>query len=269
MMKSCRTFLLASLIWGLSTGLSNAEWISGEASFAFGPETSELIACTQATTRAKENALSKKFGEQIVSQDLMTCSEATDNGDACALHQSIWRNVGGLILKTRNISQKVTDQQRLKTCQVSLEILPLDKSKAKAAFDLDVALNRNLFRDGEELFITVKTSLPLYVTIFQWAPSENITDPAIKLFPNTYETNNKITRTRTIPPDDSASPYRFRLKAANIDAAATQEFLLVVATRNPIDFLNSYSLEELQQRITEIPFDQRLVVHRSYGILGK
>jgi hypothetical protein len=73
-----------------------------------------------------------------------------------------------------------------------------------------------------------------------------------------------------IPSASLKTPYRFELEwlaPAGYDKALMSEWVMVVATKQPMNWLPVYDMQRFKEKLLEIPADQRRVVHRSYLLL--
>lgn len=97
MMLACTSRLawfarLACLFLALSNGGVHAVVLDTQGEYHFGPETSRNQACHLAAERAKFNALSLVVGEQISSEERLTCQQSTgrDSTASCEMNKNTW-----------------------------------------------------------------------------------------------------------------------------------------------------------------------------------
>jgi len=245
-----------------------ADWVWGQGDYQFTTEIAEVRACAIAQERAKENALISRGGEVVGAQDILLCSEKADQS-TCELNRTVWRHTGGEIKGLRNAKSSVTQDGPIKTCTVTLEAEIQQRDTTASELDVEVDINRNLFRDGDELFIHLFTRQPAYVTVFQWVPSDQVMQTAYRLFPNSYDNDNRINGKRAIPPKGDQSPYRFRVRSEGSKDEVHQEFLMIVASASPIAFSESYDLKSLNAKLAAIPANKKAILRRSYGVLAQ
>jgi hypothetical protein len=83
----------------------------------------------------------------------------------------------------------------------------------------------------------------MYVTVFHWKPDG---DKMNKVFPNRFDTNNKFSSKFAIPTNDN---YQIRFKT---DKKVSDEYLIVVATKDLTNFLGSYTPSEFSKTMRAI-----------------
>jgi hypothetical protein len=107
----------------------------------------------------------------------------------------------------------------------------------------------------------------MYISIFNWKTT-SVKDNVTRLFPNPLEKNNYITQPLAVP--SSSVGYKLELEwtaPAEFDKDLMTEWVIVVATKKPMNWLPIYDMSKFKEKILEIPADQRRVVHRSYVLM--
>ena len=250
---------------------ANAGWIGGEGEYNFGPEMAQSEACLKAERRAKEKALRRETGEKISSEDLMVCSETKDDAD-CSLNRFTWSTIDGLIKGVRNEkTETVPGTSGYRKCRVTLEVdAGVGIGKPDPGFDMTVRLNSRTFRDQEPLKIRLAPTQPMYVTVFQWLPYMKADRQVTRIFPNLFDNKNLFKKPGTVPTVKGARRYDMLVGFPDYlkqKKDLVDEYLMVVGTRKPVKFRKSYSLEEFNARLLEIPRRDRRAIRRAYNIV--
>ena len=248
-----------------------AEWMHGQGEYNFSPDLSENEACQRAERRAKETALKSITGEKLSSEDLLVCSEMKDNAE-CSLNRFTWSTIDGVIKGIRNNkTETVPSISGYRKCRVTLEVdVGVGSGKPDPSFDMTVRLNQRTFRDGEPLEISINPTQPMHVTVFQWLPYMKADRQVARIFPHQYDERNLFQGQGTIPTKDGRRRYDMRVvfpddlkhKKDLID-----EYLMVVGTRKPVKFRETYTLEEYNARLLEIPLQDRRVIRKAYNVV--
>jgi len=265
-----RRALLALLL--LLAPAVRAEWVTGRAERVFGPEMSEADACRAAERQAREAALRARLGERVAAEDTLVCAEKGDQAE-CALHRATWSMVDGDIRAVRDRRTLTHDGPLagFRTCQVSLEAdIGIAKGQPDPGFDLTVRMETRVFRDGDQLSMGIEPSQPMYVAVFQWLPYDNSANPVTRLFPNRLDADNHFTKAGTVPTGAGAARYSLRVDFPRTVPDGTRmvdEYLLVVATKRPVEFRDAYGIDELKGRLLEIPRDESRLIKRAYTVV--
>jgi hypothetical protein len=249
----------------------SAEWVRATGSYIFPPVMTEAEACQQADSRARADAVRQITGETLSSEETMRCTEQGDEAQ-CARNSAVWTMVGGEIRSTRD--RRVTTAVEVETfrkCTVSFEAdVFVAEGKPDPNFDVGVVLNNAVYRDGEKLSVTLKPSQPMAVQIFQWLPYEKGDAQVGRIFPNPFDNLARLEKATTIPTDSAAKRYDLKVSFPAGQSAGRRmvdEYLMVVATRKPMALRDSYSLDDFNRVVAEIPLGDRRIVRRAYNIV--
>lgn len=263
-------FRLACLLLALLPPAAGAAWVSGSGEHHFGPDSAENEACALAEENAKIDALRSFSGESLALDQHLACrepGEAEAAGDRCSYNRMLWSQVGGRIGAVGGVRREVLERPGGKLCRVGLVAdIAVPPGRPDPAFDLGVRLNELAFRPGERLQIEIEPSQAMYLAVFNWLPHQPAGRQVVRIFPNRHEGDPLIRGKRTIP--DPA--YRFELTLPEGTAQRrpfVDEYLLVVATKEAVNWRESYSLDELQERLHEIPLDRMRYVKRAYHLI--
>ncbi len=250
---------------------ASAEWVRASGSYMFPPVMPEAEACQQAEERARADAIRQVSGETLSAEDVMRCSEQGDEAE-CARNSTVWTMVGGEIGATRDKTVSSTDEaEGFRKCTVSFEAdVHVAAGQPDPNFTIGVDLNNTVLRDGEALTVTLKPSQPMAVQIFQWLPYEQGDAQVTRLFPNRFDSLARIERPITVPTEAGAKLYDLKVAFPTGQAPRRKmvdEYLMVVATRTPVVFRDSYSLDDFNRLIAEIPQNDRRIVRKAYAIV--
>lgn len=248
-----------------------AEWVRATGSVIFPPEMSEAEACQQAENRARADAVRQVTGETLSADDTMRCTERGDEAE-CARNSTVWISVGGDIRQIRaRTAETHVEMDVFRKCTVSFEAdIHVAQGRPDPGFDIGVALNQTVFRDGEALVVSLKPSQPMAVQIFQWLPYEKGDAQVSRVFPNAYDAQARLDRPSRVPSKDGGQHYDLRLRfpaGQPAERKMVDEYLMVVATRTPLALRESYTLDEFNRAVAEIPLGDRRLVRRAYAIV--
>ena len=274
MMLACTSRLarfagLACLFFVMSQGGVHAVVLDTQGEYHFGPETSRNQACHLAAERAKFNALSLVVGEQISSEEKLTCQQSTghDSTASCEMNKNTWVFLDGNIRTAEKISESVKVLDGASVCKVTLVVdIANPKAKTNAYFDVKVTLNKKNYREGEAIQIELQPSAPMYVSIFAWYPhldGENM----VQIFPNNFDTNNHISEFTRVPSHKAKQSYAlesFWQPSYPNSKEVVDEWLIVVGTLKPIAWQSNYNLKGFKEKLSEIPMNERRVVRKNY-----
>lgn len=266
----------ATLIMALLLALpapATAEWIRATGEYLFPNVVTEAEACQQAESRARADAIRQVMGEALSSEDVMRCTEQGDEAE-CARNSATWTLVGGEIRGVRDRRQATaSDIEGYRKCSVSFDAdVRAAQGRRDPNFDVGVGLNAAVYRDGEGLVITLKPSQAMFVQIFQWLPYEKGDAQVTRIFPNAFDAAPRIDAPITVPTDAGAKRYDLKVGFPAGQPAGRKmvdEYLMVVATKQPIAFRDSYSLDDFNSVIAEIPLADSRIIHRGYNIVRR
>lgn len=109
-----------------------------------------------------------------------------------------------------------------------------EKGDLDPYFKIDANLNRNVFKDGDEMMIKVKPTKDCYITIFNILEDEKV----LMLIPNRYKKNNFIKANETFTfPDDNDKKKGIRLKIHKVtESKSIVETVYIIALKQPVNF---------------------------------
>ena len=251
--------------------MANAEWVRASGSYQFPSNVTEAEACQQADSRARMDAVRQLTGEALSSQEALRCSEKADEVE-CLRNSTIWTSVGGYIRSTRDrVEQTVVEIENYRKCTVSFEAdVQVAQGSPDPNFDVGIILNNDIYRDGEPLKVTIKPSQRMTVQVFQWLPYQKGEAQVTRIFPNTFDTFYTIDKAITIPSEAGSKRYDLTMSFPTgmvPSKKMVDEYLMVVATKTPISLRDSYTLDDFNRVISEIPRSDSRIVRREYNIV--
>ncbi|HLN25433.1 MAG TPA: DUF4384 domain-containing protein [Patescibacteria group bacterium] len=267
-MKALALILAASCIAAFP---ARAEWVQASGSYMFPPVMTEAEACQQAEERARADAVRQVTGETLSSEETFRCTDQGNEAD-CARNATVWTMVGGEIRSIRDRKAETTvEMEAYRKCTVSFSAdVYVAEGKPDPGFDVGVTLNNTVYRNNEALTVTLKPSQPMTVQVFQWLPYEKGDAQVSRIFPNVFDTLARIDKPVTIPSDAGAKRYDLKLSFPAGQPGGRKmvdEYLMVVATRKPVAFRDSYTLDDFNRMVAEIPLGDRRIVRKGYNIV--
>ena len=261
--------VLVFVLFGTNTAF--AEWVDGRGERIFGPDISENEACDYANQRAQKDAIRKVTGEKLTGEDLMVCQEQKDDA-SCTLNRLTWSTIDGVIRGIRNkhrqIAKTSTGHQ---TCVVTLEAnVGVAEGKPDPGFNMTVKLNQRTFLNNQTLKISVTPTQPMYLTVFQWLPYEKAERQVTRIFPNEFDPGTLFKGKGTIPTKANQSKYDLLVgfpSGLKKQKKLVDEYLMLVGTRKPVTFRKSFSYEEFNKTLLEIPLSERRNISKAYNIV--
>jgi hypothetical protein len=252
---------------------AQADWVWAEGSYAFPETVAEADACAKAEERARIEAIRKTEGEVISAEEVQFCADQTLHDTVqCSHNSAIWTSLGGRIVGIKSRTQKtVPELNSYRRCIVGFDAdVRTQLGSSDPAFTLGVSLNAPVYRDGEQMVIQVQPSQPMYIQVFQWQPTGKTNAPIIKLFPNEFDTQSRWENHGSIPSEAGRKLYDLKVFFPD-HFPATQsmadEYVMVIATRTDIAFRDTYTLDDFEKQLAEIPRNDSRIVRRSYAIV--
>ena len=200
--------------------------VSGVGEFQFGSDITENQSCAIAQEKAEQDAIRNAQGEIIGATDWKIC---TDNGDVdCAFNSFRWISQQGILTKVFTKNTMILQEPRRCRVGIVAEVIRLPMSDPN--FHLDVQINSTHFNEGDHVRVILTPSRPLYLYLFNWTAADGFT----RLY------QGRLTKKIQLP-DDETYAFVARLEGEE----ESNEMLLTVAARSPLNFIASYSTEQL------------------------
>ncbi len=282
----------ASLKWTISfalvslLGMAHAIQVTEE--YSYDGEVSQNEACRRAEERAKSKAIASVLGELVSSEEQMLCRSSTGKvDDTCEFNQINWSIIEGDIRGVKLIKRSEAEKRGDKawSCvltldvdvvvptrkpdpkfQVGTEIYFLVPDPRKPARQRERVMRKN-FHAGDELIFDVKSTEPAHLALFGWLPNEDN-----KVYRIDSPIRPNCPQGALSAPDKGKTAETYCMTASWSDAykdntKSYDEWLILVATKEPQKWLDKYELEQFKAILREIPLDQRRVVRRPYQLL--
>jgi len=265
------TASLLCLILVLTARSAQADWVKAAGEYRFPREISEAEACHAAEERAKEDAVRQITGERLSSEQMMRCTDQSGR-TACALNSSVWTMLDGDVRAVRDLRTEVaSDIEGFHKCSVSMEAdVVVPAGKPDPAFDIAVTPNASVYRYGERMRIGLAPTRPMAVAIFEWLPYAQGIDQIARIFPNKYDPEHSIKEPSIVPTAAASEHYAMRVefpKDQPDDRKILDEYLMVVATRDPVEFLPAYTFDDFHARLLELSRADSRIVRKAYDIV--
>ena len=238
--------------------------------FLYGPDTSERQACEAASQKAMTEAVRKIYGEKLSVNEQLSCKEegSTEDNTNCVYHSYLWSTIDGEIRSSKEISREIESIDSLSKCTVILSIEAIKSiEKSDPSFDFKVNLNQNVFRHNDSLNVSIQPSNKMYVTVFGWYPysKKKVVE---KIFPNKSDTKNLISEFLQIPSKSAIKNYSIQVQfPKKTERSFVDEHLIIVASKNQVNWLDAYQFETFRKRLTELKKTEKRVRQVSYRII--
>lgn len=186
-----------------------------------------------------------------------------------------WDNVPGI--------QHTPQSRPLNMLRVHLKAFVVVDEEGRSDFTVKLNLNEAVFRDGDEMIISIKPTQDCYLTVFNVLPNEN--EKVMVLVPSKYQEHRfaKKGTTYTIPDKETMGSQR-KLKMYNTTGKpSAHEAILVLATQHEVDLIDgefatadlrdnkkpSGLFRDLLEKMMSIPPRERAMDIKYYEIRGK
>jgi hypothetical protein len=224
----------------------------------------------EARRKAVENALRTAI-EQVVGVTVVAETLISNYKVSCDLVKSApcGRVIEREILNEKVEQGKGSDGQPYLTYHVTVKArVQQDKGAPDPAFRVNAELNRKVFKNGEEMLLSVRPTKDAYITIFNLLEDDQV----LLLYPNRYDQNNLVKAGATLdfPPKGKSGYYRLKVETAK-GKNASHENIYLLATRKPVKFdFNRYKegladsyqgssafISDLLAEVVELPLAER------------
>jgi len=265
LLKLIFIFLLA-----MNTKIAYAELSSGFGEYLYGPDTSETKACEYAQNKAKSMAISAVLGESVSNEQLLNCKETgnSNSSNQCEYNSITWSLIEGDIKSISNLVVKNEKRSGATACVVTLSadvILPAKKPDTN--FQIKAKINQIVYRTGDDFTIEIESTVPSYFVIFNWLPDDNDQINRV-LLKNAGEISDS-----DILKKNTKGIYSFKQtfsatwsKEYLPDKKMHDEWIVVIVTKKPYKWLNSYDQDNFKAMLREIPNDERRIKRMGYQL---
>lgn len=182
----------------------------------------------------------------------------------------------GIILEKELITEEIISigNQIEKVVTIKVHI-GKQKGEKDTSFEIVANLNREYFKDDEEIELSVKSSKDCYLTILNICSNDSV----YIIFPNEYRKDNFLKAGETFLLPNSNDKEIGLCFPVNLlpNKNEDMEILKIIATKEKIDFFSTYSfsaygtykstLKDLQEWLLEIPRNEIEEVDLQYFIV--
>jgi hypothetical protein len=168
----------------------------------------------------------------------------------------------GIVLEKEIINEEIVSNGNKIDKIVTVKVqIGKQKGEKDPTFQIDSNLNREYFRDGEEMELSVKSSKDCYLTVLNICSNDSV----YVIFPNEYRKNNFVKSGETFQLPNSKDKEIGLYFPVNLLPNKNEdvEMIKVIATKEKIDFSSLYSfsaygtyqstLKDLQKWLVQIP----------------
>ncbi len=162
----------------------------------------------------------------------------------------------GIILEKEIIKEENITKNNILYKSVTVKIkVGKQEGERDPFFTIDAKLNKDYFKEGEELELEITPSRDCYLTILNIMSDENVST----IFPNNYRKDNFVKANQVFKlPDEKDKSSGIKFKVGLLpDKEEDTEIIKILATKEPVNFqINSdykTALESLQNWLVTIP----------------
>lgn len=271
-----RTYITACLLLlGSINGFAQeGKWVSINDSIYVSEDISMKQARQTLHQRARNLALEKVVGIQIRSTTLSTQAEEEDQYFE-SFKMITANDVRGKIIDERKpvYSRSVSGQDLLLHIEYEGKVAEEDEDP-DPAFRLEASADRSVYQLGEAVQLEVTPTKDAYITIFSILKGNRVS----MIFPNMYMNDNFVAahQTRIIPNQQEAKVLEFKTTETEAIKAPYSEMLMIIATKENIEFGKLSSRVEYQdawlkfnRMLMEVPLDRRVETFVQYSVVKR
>jgi hypothetical protein len=168
----------------------------------------------------------------------------------------------GIILEKSVISEKIVSNGNTIEKIVTVKVLVgKQKGEKDSSFQIESNLNREYFKNGEEMELSIKSSKDCYLTVLNLCSNDSV----YVIFPNEYRKNNFVKSGETFQLPNSKDKEIGLYFPVNLLPNKNEdvEMIKIIATKQKINFSSLYSfsaygtyqstLKDLQKWLMKIP----------------
>lgn len=259
-------------------------WIEVEETRIFSNSVSPDQAKNELLQTLRNTAVSKKISNTIEITSLLTdmMSEASGVLNEQTAWSGFFRStVSGAITAEELLIDRLKPIDKLnsyeKTIRLKAYVEPVE-GQHDPGFYIDVSIENNLLKNGDELAFHVTPSKDCYIYVFNFMADQN----AFLMYPNEYMKQNFIKAKTTLEIPDPAIRKHISFKVGTLPGQdISTESIYIVCTKESVKLIegfpmigtsmpvlsrNSKTFIELQRWLTSIPLDRRIEKNLIYHI---
>ena len=230
----------------------------------------------------RNEAVSKKVPNNVIVTSLL--SDVTSESDGQASEQTAWSGffrstVSGVITAEEIIFNRLQQDENGFSITMGLKayVEPV-QGQRDLNFNVEIALENNLLKSGDELVFSVTPSKDCFVYVFNLMADQNV----MLMFPNEFLQENYVQGAATLQiPDPEIRRYiKFRVSTMPGEEL-TSESIYIVCTKEEVPVVrdlpkigkslkvfsgNSQSFVKLERWLTTIPLNQRVEKNVVYHV---
>lgn len=235
--QTLKVFFIFLLVFTFTEGVSasNAKVVTATGVAAIANLTSGE-AQTLALKRARQNAIEKVCGVSVQAETLIHNNMlAADFIHAVSYGRIIDEEILSWNVDVNRESKKRPPQIAYRVT-IKAQVKP-EKGKPDPYYQVSVRLNNKVYLSGDEMVIRVKVTKPSYISVLNFAADGSV----ILLYPNRLRRNNfvKAFKQYQIPSKTDRNDV-LKLQVSTLPGHKKDtEFIKVIATRQPINLLDS------------------------------
>ncbi len=269
MLLTFRSILALLLAWPLVAAAATA---TGSGEYLFGPETARNDACELARNKAKSDALSKVLGELVSNEEQLVCRSSTGGATTpdygCEFNRITWSLIEGEIRSVSKETVVVEPRERAEACVVTLtaEVVAPSK-KPDPNFNVRAQIDKTVVSVGDLVSLDIESTEPVHLVIFNWLPHQR--NEVVRVIPGATDSGIDMLVLERGGSSRVKREFNFMTgwsEAYRKDKKLIDEWLIVIATRQPYKWLSQYELEGFREKLREIPVDQRRIVRKGYQL---
>ena len=259
-------------------------WVEVEETRTFSNSISPDKAQQEIMQILRNNAISKKIPETVEITALLT--DVIIESNQVSREQTAWSGffkstISGIITAEeilQNDMQALPNKNSYqKTVRLKAYVEPV-KGQRDPSFYLDVNIENNLLKSGDELAFSVTPSKDCFIYVFNFMADQNV----FFMYPNQYMKENYIKANSTLYiPDESIRDYvAFEVNTLPGESMSTESVYIIctktevkpidniqlIGTSMPVLSQDSEGFIELQRWLSTIPLNQRVERNLIYHI---
>jgi hypothetical protein len=270
-------FIMLWLFPCLLSGQESGKWVecSGEAAIQnITYEEALVIASQQARLDAIEKVCGVSVHAETLVKDFVTAGDfihSLSYGRVVAEKDLQWR------IETLPSKSLGSPLGMIIHLEMKAKVVP-EAGNPDPSFKVDLKLNRDSFKSGEEVILKVRATKDCYVTVLNLGADDTVR----VLFPNKWQTDSSIKADEHVEiPDESSRESGIHIRVANLPGhKRDSEIVTVIATKQKMDILGELETSsgfglmgtpkmavfELAKWFSEISVSDRAEASASYTI---
>ncbi|MBC8384751.1 MAG: DUF4384 domain-containing protein [Candidatus Cloacimonetes bacterium] len=216
----------------------------------------------KAVSEACKLAIEQVSGIEITGRTSLIQAESNDRITLEHFSKLTNQTINGIILEKEIIKEENIVENNLVYKTVTVKLKAGKQTGEKDPyFNVDATLNKDYFRNGEEIQFEIKSSKDCFITIFNICSNDSV----YVIFPNLYRKDNFLETNETFILPNKQDKIKGISFPVNLLTGKDEdtEMIKIIATKEKFDFSSSYSfsyygtyksaLNNLYKQIIKIP----------------